>query len=114
METLETIARAGTPQGEVALRRRGDAIELIVNGVFAMDSREVTCEIALADAAPLGAVDGDAFCRGLPERCGVVAIPVTAFCAPGRDDLATLVRFAYCKSDDTLAEAARRLRTLTR
>lgn len=83
---------------------------------------EVGFEVALpdagyfviADAAPLGAVDGDAFCRGLPERCGVVAIPVTAFCAPGRDDLATLVRFAYCKSDDTLAEAARRLRTLTR
>lgn len=56
METLETIARAGTPQGEVALRRRGDAIELIVNGVFAMDSQEVTSEIALADAAPLGRV----------------------------------------------------------
>lgn len=56
METLETIARAGTPQGRVALRRRGDAIELIVNGVFAMDSREVTSEIALADAAPLGRV----------------------------------------------------------
>ncbi len=56
METLETIARAGTPQGEVALRRRGGAIELIVNGVFAMDSREVTSEIALADAAPLGRV----------------------------------------------------------
>ena len=56
MQTLETIARAGTPQGEVALRRRGDAIELIVNGVFAMDSREVTSEIALADAAPLGRV----------------------------------------------------------
>ena len=59
------------------------------------------------------AADADAaFCRELPARCGVVAIPVTAFCAPGRDDLATLVRFAYCKSDDTLAEAARRLRTL--
>jgi len=56
VQTLETIARAGTPQGEVALRRRGDAIELIVNGVFAMDSREVTSEIALADAAPLGRV----------------------------------------------------------
>ena len=42
VETLETIARAGTPQGEVALRRRGDAIELIVNGVFAMDSRELS------------------------------------------------------------------------
>ena len=66
----------------------------------------------IADAAGLGVTDAAAFCRELPARCGVVAIPVTAFCAPGRDDLATLVRFAYCKSDDTLAEAARRLRTL--
>lgn len=45
------IARATTPQGEIALRRRGEVIELIVNGVFAMDSAEVTSEIALADAA---------------------------------------------------------------
>ena len=38
-----------------------------------------------------------------------MAIPVTAFCGPGRTDLRTLVRFAYCKTDDTLAEAVRRL-----
>lgn len=45
------IVRATTPEGEIALRRRGDIVELIVNGVFAMDSAEVTSEIALADAA---------------------------------------------------------------
>ncbi|MFT4218668.1 MAG: hypothetical protein QM619_15985 [Micropruina sp.] len=45
------IARAATPQGEIALRRRGAVVELIVNGVFAMDSAEVASEIALADAA---------------------------------------------------------------
>ena len=41
------LARAQTPQGEVALRRRGDVVELIVNGVFAMDSAEVTSELVL-------------------------------------------------------------------
>jgi len=50
-----TLARAGTPHGEVALRRRvtdgGEVTELIVNGVFAMDSAETASEIALADAA---------------------------------------------------------------
>lgn len=66
----------------------------------------------IADVAPLGATDATAFCRTLPERCGVVAIPVSAFCSPGRDDLATLVRFAYCKDAATLAEAAARLRRL--
>ena len=46
-----TLARADTPHGEVALRRRGDVDELVVNGVFAMDSAEVSSELALADAA---------------------------------------------------------------
>ena len=45
------IARADTPAGEVVLRRRDDVDELVVNGVFAMDSAEVTSELALADAA---------------------------------------------------------------
>lgn len=66
----------------------------------------------IADAAPLGVTDAAAFCRDLPRRCGVVAIPVTAFCGAGREDVASLVRFAFCKSDDTLAEGAQRLRTL--
>ena len=56
MDDLITLARAETPTGEIALRRRGDITELIVNGVFAMDSSEVTSEIALADASPLGRV----------------------------------------------------------
>jgi len=51
-----TLARADTPHGEVALRRRGGVLELIVNGVFAMDSAETSSEIALADAAPAGRV----------------------------------------------------------
>lgn len=45
------LARALTPHGEIALRCRGEVHELIVNGVFAMDSVEVTSELALADAA---------------------------------------------------------------
>ena len=31
------------------------------------------------DIAALGAPDGLAFCRGLPERCGVVAVPNMVF-----------------------------------
>lgn len=51
MDDVHELARARTPQGEIALRRRGAVHELIVNGVFAMDSVEVTSELALADAA---------------------------------------------------------------
>ena len=52
MEDLVTLARADGPHGEVVLRRRGtgdDAVtELIVNGVFAMDSTDPSSERALA------------------------------------------------------------------
>lgn len=64
----------------------------------------------VADAAPLGATDAAAFCRSLPERAGVVAIPLTAFVtAPRRAEYATLVRFAACKRVEVLEEAASRL-----
>lgn len=48
---MTELGRAVTPEGEIALRRRGNVDELIVNGVFAMDSTEVASELALADAA---------------------------------------------------------------
>jgi N-succinyldiaminopimelate aminotransferase len=63
------------------------------------------------DAAPLGATDGLTFCRELPARCGVVAVPNSVFyddVAPGR----TLVRFTFCKRREVLTEAADRLRSL--
>lgn len=47
----EILGRAETPDGEILLRRRGSVDELIVNGVFAMDSVEASSELALADAA---------------------------------------------------------------
>ncbi len=52
--------------------------------------------------------DGMAFCRSLPDRCGVVAVPNQVFYARpehGRH----LVRFACCKRLDVIDEAARRL-----
>ena len=52
--------------------------------------------------------DGMAFCRSLPERCGVVAIPNEVFYIRpehGRH----LVRFACCKQLDVIDAAAKRL-----
>lgn len=64
----------------------------------------------VADATELGGSDAAAFCRALPERSGVVAIPLTAFVSEAhRGDVAGLVRFAACKRVDVLEEAARRL-----
>ncbi len=67
----------------------------------------------IADAAPLGATDAAAFCRALPARAGVVAVPVTAFVHQDRQpEYATLVRFAFCKRIEILTEAATRLGTV--
>jgi len=65
----------------------------------------------VADIAPLGYTDGVEFCLDLPEKAGVAAIPVQVFCDdPG--PWLTKVRFAFCKTPATLAEAARRLTTI--
>jgi spermidine synthase len=50
------VARAESERGEIVLRRRieehaADALELRVNGVFVMDTRETSSEIELAAAA---------------------------------------------------------------
>ncbi|MGB8402653.1 MAG: pyridoxal phosphate-dependent aminotransferase [Mycobacterium sp.] len=68
-----------------------------------------------ADPRPLGYQDSAAFCAELPHRAGVAAIPMSAFLDPESPDSAGwnhLVRFAFCKRDDTLDEAINRLRTL--
>ncbi|WP_434592969.1 pyridoxal phosphate-dependent aminotransferase [Streptomyces sp. A5-4] len=64
------------------------------------------------DIRPLGEDDGFAFCRALPERCGVVAIPNAVF-YDHRDQGAPFVRFAFCKRVDVLQDAVTRLKTLS-
>jgi N-succinyldiaminopimelate aminotransferase len=63
------------------------------------------------DIRSLGETDGLAFCRSLPHRCGVVAVPSVVF----YDDVeagAPLVRFACCKRTEVLDEACTRLKSL--
>lgn len=71
----------------------------------------------LADHTPvsrgLGLADDQAFCRWLTEKVGVAAIPPTPF-YHNTEHGRPLVRFAYCKKKDTIAEAIRRLRKLGR
>jgi N-succinyldiaminopimelate aminotransferase len=63
------------------------------------------------DIQSLGERDGLEFCRRLPERCGVVAVPSVVF----YDDKAAggpLVRFACCKRLDVIDDAVTRLKRL--
>jgi N-succinyldiaminopimelate aminotransferase len=65
------------------------------------------------DITPLGERDGLAFCRALPERCGVVAVPNVVF----YDDRVVglpLVRFTFCKRLEVIDEAVTRLKALAR
>ncbi len=69
---------------------------------------------ATADVRPVQP-DGDglAFCRALPARAGVVAVPSGVFYHPSHAQLGRhLVRFAFCKRDEVLAEAVERLRRM--
>ncbi|MDX3096311.1 pyridoxal phosphate-dependent aminotransferase [Streptomyces sp. ME19-03-3] len=61
------------------------------------------------DIAGLGEKDALTFCRALPERCGVVAVPNSVF-YDDPDAGRTQVRFAFCKREAVLTEATSRLR----
>jgi N-succinyldiaminopimelate aminotransferase len=63
------------------------------------------------DVRPLGYEDGMQFCRDLPTRCGVVAIPHQVLydrVEAGKP----YVRWAFCKQERVLDEAIRRLGAL--
>ncbi len=60
------------------------------------------------DVRPLGYTDGMEFCRELPHRAGVVAIPSSVFYDTVEAGTSQ-VRFAFCKKQEVLAEALARL-----
>ena len=62
------------------------------------------------DITPLDATDGLAFCRALPARAGVVAVPNSVFY--DSDAGRSLVRFTFCKQRAVLEDAVAKLRTL--
>lgn len=67
---------------------------------------------ATTDITPLGFADGVEFCRTLPERAGVVAIPHQVF-YDHVDVGRPLVRWAFCKQPKVIEEALERLAVLS-
>ena len=66
-----------------------------------------------ADLAGLGIEDAASFCFEMPTRFGLAAIPVSVF----HDDpqaAPSIVRFAFCKRDETLFEGITRLDAMVR
>jgi N-succinyldiaminopimelate aminotransferase len=62
----------------------------------------------VVDTASVGEPDGDRYCRELPARCGVAAIPCSAFYW-NQDEGRSLVRFAFCKTDAVIDAGLERL-----
>jgi N-succinyldiaminopimelate aminotransferase len=64
-----------------------------------------------ADVRPLGYSDATELAWQLPERIGVVAVPVSVF-TDHPDEWKHLLRFAFCKRDEVLDEGINRLHKL--
>jgi N-succinyldiaminopimelate aminotransferase len=114
----------GTPlqhAAAAALRLPRGAVDGLRDGLRAR--RDELCEgLRAAGLNPLASAgtyfvnadvgtDAVAFCRELPDRAGIVAIPTSVF-YDDKDVAATLVRFAFCKRPEVIAQASRRLAAL--
>lgn len=98
-----------------SLQRKRDLLSAALADIGFDVHRSSGTYFVCADPRPLGHDDSTAFCLELPHRVGVAAIPLSAFCDPGGPHFAQwnhLVRFAFCKRDDTLTEAIERLQAL--
>ncbi|NDK91837.1 pyridoxal phosphate-dependent aminotransferase [Gordonia desulfuricans] len=94
-----------------ALQDKRDLLSAaLIDAGFEVHRSEATYFVC-ADPRPLGYTDGAEFCRMLPARIGVAAVPVSVF-ADHTEPWDHMVRFAFAKRDDVIAEAARRLRRL--
>jgi L-glutamine---4-(methylsulfanyl)-2-oxobutanoate aminotransferase len=86
--------------------------EMLVNGLreagFIVYPPDGTYFV-LAGHTPFGFENDVTFCRHLIEYVGVAAIPCSAFFHDPRDG-GRLVRFAFCKTEETMREALTRMR----
>jgi N-succinyldiaminopimelate aminotransferase len=93
------------------LRRKRDLLAAgLRDAGFGVFTPQATYFIT-TDISGLSDAGGLEFCRRLPHECGVVAVPNEVFYddkQAGRSQ----VRFAFCKRDEVLAQAADRLRAL--
>jgi len=97
------------------LQRKRDILSAGLQRAGFTVSRPQGGYFVIADAAALDHPDAAAFCRELPSLAGVVGVPLSAFVLPEhRAATNSLVRFAFCKRESVLTEAAERLAQLQR
>ncbi|WP_372408545.1 aminotransferase class I/II-fold pyridoxal phosphate-dependent enzyme [Streptomyces luteireticuli] len=110
----EALARAlgGVEEWAAEVRRTlGRNRDLLSEGLARAGLRPYRADAGYflqADIRAWGHGDGVRFCRELPSRAGVVAIPTSAFWVrPGAPS--HLVRFSFCRSEDSVRTAVERL-----
>jgi aminotransferase len=113
---LETLDRSFYDQLAVSYRGKRDLLHsALVAAGFRCESPQGAYYI-LADFTGLGPasaadpLDDTAFAVWLSREVGVTPVPGSSFYREGGGR--SLVRFVFCKTDDILAEAARRLGTI--
>jgi N-succinyldiaminopimelate aminotransferase len=67
---------------------------------------------AVVDIRQFGELDGGAFCRALVADVGVAAVPTEVF-YDDKEAGRPLIRFAFCKRNDVIDEALRRLASVS-
>ena len=110
-EALDGLPAEFYDQLAATYRRRRD---LLQGALLAAGFRSTAPEGAyyiLADFSGLSALPDVEFAVWLSREVGVTPVPGSSFFRDGGGGRA-LVRFVFCKTDDILEEAARRLRTL--
>ena len=69
--------------------------------------------VVMADFSDFDFADDEAFCTWLTREIKVAAIPPSYFYSqPHRHLARTIARFAFCKTDESLARAAERLQMI--
>ena len=100
---------------EALTDRLSSGRDLLVAGLAELGLDPVTPHgsyFTLGDVGGLGWDDAMDFCLALPERAGVVALPAGPFHDPAGDAYPTgrrLVRWAFCKEPEVIAEGLDRL-----
>ncbi|MCW2656071.1 MAG: aminotransferase [Jatrophihabitans sp.] len=97
------LVTAETTAPRAALQAQRD---LLCDGLAALGYDVIRPEATYFATVDVG-TDGIGFCRALPSRVGVVAIPSRVFYDSSAGD--SYVRFAFCKRPDVIHEALRRL-----
>jgi aminotransferase len=109
---LELPASYYTLLAEGYARRRDRLVPMLERAGFRV-YRPAGAYYAMTEIDGLGWDDDVAFARHLVEKVGVAVVPGSSFYNDPRDGRRQ-VRFAFCKKDETLDEAERRLARLAR